>query len=76
MMMNNLAQVIKICKTPEELQQSKEEFSKRGIEFITRCPNYTYEITISPDEETDDMIVTFILRLKSEAEINTTYNDY
>lgn len=75
-MMKSLAQVVKICTTPEELKECKEDFSRRGVEFITHYPDYTYEITISPDDRSTDMIVTFILRLKSETEINTAYNDY
>jgi hypothetical protein len=76
-MTQNLAQIVKICKTPEELDKCKQDFSNRGLEFMKHYPAYTYEITVSTDEEDPDiLIVTFILRPKSNEEVNKMYDDY
>lgn len=70
----NIVQILHVVYTPEELKKVKEELSLRGREFITRFPDYTYEISISQEELS--FVVSFCLRPKTLEELDEMYGDY
>lgn len=70
----SVVQILSVVHSAEELRKVKDEFSKRGKEFITHNPNYIYEIDISQEE--DHFVITYILRPKNTDELEQQYDDY
>lgn len=69
-----VVQILKVVYNSQDLKKAKEELSLRGRQFITKHPDYTYELTIAKEEMS--FVITYTLRLKNQSELQDTYGDY
>lgn len=69
-----IIQMIKTCRTAEELNDLMNECRARAFEFLSEHPEYTYEFSVS--EEEDSIHMVFVIRKKNQEELNDSFCEY